>query len=222
MTKPIDKNLIARILDSPRAPILLEEIQSKLEEEKKRRANFYNDITEQEKAEFINGEIIIHSPVKKFHNEISGNLYKILDTYVVEHDLGFVGIEKVLIQFTRNDYEPDICYFNKEKAQKLKKDQSLFPVPDLIIEILSKGTEKRDRGIKFEDYEAHGVSEYWIIDPKKKTVEQYRNVKEKYELILKSGSGEINSIVFNNFSLPIKAIFDNKLTHQLVKKILLG
>ena len=100
------------------------------------------------KAEFINGKIIIHSPVKKFHNEISGNLYNILKTFVVEHGLGFVGIEKILVRFTRNDYEPDLCFFNKEKAKKLKKEQSLFPVPDMIVEVLSKGTEARDRGVK--------------------------------------------------------------------------
>ena len=221
MTMNIDKQLISNILDSPRAPILLEEIKNKLEEESKKRVDFYNEVTEQEKAEFINGEIIIHSPVKKIHNEISGNLYKILDTFVIENNLGFVGIEKVLIRFTRNDYEPDICFFNKEKTRKLKKDQTLFPIPDLIIEILSKGTAKRDRGIKFEDYEAHEVKEYWIVDPIKKVVEQYQNNKGKYELILKSSSGEINSIAINNLSFPIKTIFDNKKTHQLIKKFLL-
>jgi len=219
MTKQVDKQLISKLLESPNAPKLLEEIKSILEAEKKKRLAFYNEITEQEKAEFINGEVIIHSPVKKVHNEISGNLYKILDTYVFENNLGFVGIEKVLIQMTRNDYEPDIVFFNKTKAKKLKKDQSLFPIPDMIIEILSKGTAKRDRGIKFEDYQNHGVKEYWIIDPVKKVIEQYKNNKGKYELVLKSGSGEISAIAIQKLKFPIKTIFDNKLTHELIRNI---
>lgn len=222
MTKHIDKQLVSKVLNSPNAPVLLDEIKSLLEKEQKRRLNFYNKITEQEKAEFINGEVIIHSPVKKEHNEINGNLYKIIDTYVVEHDLGFVGIEKILIQFTRNDYEPDICYFNKQKTKKLKKDQSLFPVPDLIVEVLSKSTEKRDRGIKFEDYENHGVKEYWIVDPKKKIIEQYVLSRNKYELRLKSKSGEVESAAIQNLKISIKSIFSSKLAHQFVKKILLG
>ncbi len=208
------------MLDSPNAPKLLKEIQSVLEEERKKRNAFYNDITEQEKAEFINGEVIIHSSLKKMHNEISGNLYTILNSYVIEKNLGFVGIEKILIQFTRNDYEPDIVFFEKSKTKKFKKDQTIFPIPDLIIEILSKGTAKRDRGIKFEDYQNHGVSEYLIIDQAKKVIEQYKNVKGKYELILKSSSGDYNSIAIQKLQFPIKTIFDSKKTHKFIKEMM--
>ncbi len=220
MTEFNDHHLIAEVLNSPVAPLLLKEIKSRLDEEKKKRKRFYNDITEQEKAEFINGEIIIHSPVMKMYNEVNGNLYSILKTYVVEHDLGFVGIEKILIQCTRNDYEPDLCFFGKAKAKKLKPDQALFPIPDMIVEVLSKSTEGRDRGIKFDDYESHGVREYWIIDPKKKVIEQYKNGRKGFELVLKSKSGEIASIVIDKLVIPIKAIFSNKLAHAHVKGIL--
>jgi len=220
MTSGIDKQLISKILDSPNAPILLKRIKTVLDDEKKRRLSFYNEITEQEKAEFINGEIIIHSPVKKFHNQINGNLYKIIDTYVVENNIGFVGIEKILIQCTRNDYEPDLCYFNKEKSKKFKNEQSLFPIPDMIIEVLSKGTEKRDRGIKFEDYQNHGVKEYWIIDPKKNIIEQYvLNKKGNYEMVLKSNSGDIKPTTINGLIIPIQSIFDDILTHKFVRSI---
>ena len=40
-----------------------------------------------------------------------------------------------------------------------------YPAPDFIAEILSPSTDERDRGIKFEDYAAHGVGEYWLLDP---------------------------------------------------------
>ena len=105
-----------------------------------------------------------------------------IDAYVYEKDLGFVGVEKILIQLTRNDYEPDVCFFNKQKTTNFKDQQKFFPAPDLIVEILSKSTAKRDRGIKFQDYEAHGVIEYWIIDPKNKTFEQYVLKNKQYEL----------------------------------------
>jgi Uma2 family endonuclease len=49
----------------------------------------------------------------------------------------------------------------------------LFPAPDFVVEILSKGTARKDKGIKKEDYALHGVKEYWIIDPIKQTIEQY-------------------------------------------------
>ena len=41
----------------------------------------------------------------------------------------------------------------------------LFPAPDFAVEVLSPSTQKNNRGIKFDDYALHNVSEYWIIDP---------------------------------------------------------
>ncbi len=220
MTIGLNEHLITEILNSPNAPVLVERVKAILDKEKEKREAFYNQITEQEKAEFINGEIIIHSPVKKSHNEVCGNLLKIIETYTIENDLGFVGFEKILIQCTRNDYEPDLCFFNKTIAKKFKKDQALFPIPDLIVEVLSKGTEARDRGIKYQDYQNHGVKEYWIIEPNKKIVEQYLlNEKKEYQLELKTKTGEITASTIEGLVIPIPAIFDKKENHLFVKSI---
>jgi Uma2 family endonuclease len=217
MSIQADNSLVDRILELPEAPVLLDRLRSALAEEQLKRVDFYEHVSEMEKSEFINGEVIVHSPVKKEHNEVNGNLYKIIDTYVVEHDLGFVGIEKILIKLTRNDYEPDLCFFGKEKSKLFKKGQQFFPEPDLVIEVLSKGTEKRDRGIKFEDYGKHQVEEYWIIDPRKEILEQYHLKKGKYELVHKSTSGVVKSFVLKGLEIPVEVIFDKKKTHEFVK-----
>lgn len=202
--------LLEKILEQPNAPQLAEELQHTLQEERKRRTAFYNEITEQQKAEFINGEVVIHSPVKRQHNEISVNLIHLLDVFVTKNDLGFVGIEKIMISLTRNDYEPDICFFRKEISKAFKPEQVLFPTPDFIIEILSKKTAQTDRGVKFEDYQNHGVQEYWMVDPKKKMVEKYLLQDGNYELVFKADKGNIESAVLEGFSIPIEAIFDKK------------
>jgi len=190
-------------------------------EENNCRSKFYSDISEFEKAEFISGEIIIHSPVKKSHNDVTTQLSALLMFYVKKHQLGCIGIEKIMIQLTRNDYEPDICFFDKKVAANFTSTQSLFPPPSLVIEILSKRTAKHDRGIKFQDYEAHGVQEYWMIDPIKKIVEQYRlNAKQVYELILKAGDGTITCLPVKGFSIPIAAIFDESKNLQVLQSIL--
>ncbi len=219
MTKEVNKQLINKILDSPEAPKIIEYLNTVIEEEKRKRVDFYQSITEEIKAEFINGEVIIHSPVAIEHNEVNGNLYKIIDTYVVANNLGFVGIEKILIRLTRNDYEPDLCYFNLEKSNKFEKGQNLFPAPNFIIEVLSKGTAKRDRGVKFEDYQDHGVEEYWIVDPQKKTIEQYLLKRNKYELVLKSKNGDIKSKAIKNLSFPVNIIFDKLLTYKFTRSL---
>jgi len=215
------KQLVDNIMELPNAAIILNEVSIKLEEERKKRAKFYNDITEQEKAEFINGEIIIHSPVKMEHNDATGSLYKLISVFNDKNKLGYVGYEKIMISLTRNDYEPDICFFDKSKSVKFKKGQSLFPAPDLIVEVLSKSTTKNDRGIKFEDYQAHQVLEYWIIDPLKSMVEQYRlNTKGTYELILKAKKGTLESKAIKGFTIPIESIFDENINLETLEKIL--
>jgi len=217
------KELVEKVLQDPDAPIILEEIAIELEKEQKRREKFYNSIkTEELKTEFINGKVIIHSPVKKLHNDISSNLLKILDSYVIENDLGFVGYEKIMIRLTRNDYEPELCYFNKKKSKEFKDDMSLFPAPNLAVEIASPKTKDRDRGVKFLDYERHGVDEYWIILPEEKIIEQYLLDKKtkKYKLEKKSDSGIIEVASINNLKLSIEAIFDKKLAHEEMLKVL--
>jgi Uma2 family endonuclease len=121
--------------------------------------------------------------------------------------------------FTRNDYEPDLVFFGNEKASTFKEDQTLFPVPDFIVEVLSKSTTKYDRGIKFDDYETHQVKEYWIIDPHSEVIEQYLLEDNRYELALKSSNGTIKSLEITGFEIPIRAVFEEKLNFDILQTL---
>jgi Uma2 family endonuclease len=208
------------LLESPDAWLVIQEAMAILNNEKEKRQSFYHEITESMKAEFINGEVVVHSPAMKRHISAIKLLLHLLDIYVEKYQLGYVAMEKSLIKLTRNDYEPDICFFKQEKAQYFTEEQLFFPAPDLVVEVLSKSTEKNDRGIKFQDYEAHQIKEYWIIDPDKQTIEQYYLENEHYELILKASSGNIRSFVVKNFEIPIQAIFDKDLNAKILKEII--
>lgn len=212
--------LVADLLKTPNAFLLIQEAQVILNQEQKRREAFYNEITEQEKVEFINGEIIVHSPVKKKHNEASSLLNRLLGIYVGKNKLGFVGYEKIMVRLTRNDYEPDVVFFKKEKADFFSPNQTLFPAPDLVIEVLSDSTEDKDRGIKFQDYEAHEVMEYWIIDAENQLLEQYILTSTGYELHLKSDNGYVKSVAVEGFSIPIEAIFNEATNLTMLQQLL--
>jgi Uma2 family endonuclease len=204
------EKILEPILQSHKLFEYVKILQEKAETEKQKRQRFYAEITPSMKAEFINGEVIVHSPVVKKHNVIGGLFLRFLSVFNSIKKLGFVGYEKILIKLTRNDFEPDICFFRNEVSKKFTDDQMFFPAPDFIVEILSKSTEKRDRGIKFRDYALHGVGEYWIIDPKKQIVEQYILNGDKYELIKKTDTGIIRSLEVKNFEIPVEAIFDEQ------------
>jgi Uma2 family endonuclease len=65
----------------------------------------------------------------------------------------------------------------------------------------------------------HGIEEYWIIDPNKKTVEQYFLQTSTYELALKINKGEISSKVVKGFSIDIAAIFESEAHLDALEKI---
>jgi len=95
-------------------------------------------------------------------------------------------------------------------------------VPELIVEVLSDKTRSKDKGLKFRLYERVGVKEYWIVDPRSKTVEQYILKDGWYflELLIlinkddiEDGENEERSImesfVFKDMKVDFNDIFKN-------------
>lgn len=218
--------LLEELLHSPDLPLLVDKAQARLLEEAERRKAFREWVTPAVKAEFINGTIHLHSPVKRGHLKSSGNLYKLLDTFAAVKDLGETSYDKGMIALTRNDYEPDICFWNKEKSDQFTDDTMLHPAPDFVVEVLSKKTAKVDRKIKFRDYAAHGIPEYWIIDPTKKTIEQYwlqTMPANEYVLVGNWKSGDhITARAVPGFSIPVEAIFDKEACIDALRALISG
>ena len=210
------------ILEMPNAFLLVKKVESRLADEQKRRRHFYKIFEENKKIEFINGEIVFHSPVKLQHNDATFLLGMLLKVFVNKHKLGFVGIEKIMISLTRNDYEPDLCFFGDDKAKDFKRKQVQFPAPDLVVEVFSDSTAKHDRETKFQDYAAHGIEEYWIVNAENETVEQYFLQDERYELLLKAKDGTIKSVVLPKFKIPVRAIFDEAENLEALKKLIVN
>ncbi len=211
---------VAQLLKRPDLPLVMNRLQQQLDAEAKRRQAFREWLDEDKKAEFINGEIFMHSPVKRIHWKVSERLSTMLGVYVRLHIQGEIMVEKGLVGLTRNDYEPDLAYYSHEKASAFTDDQMVFPAPDFVVEILSKSTAKNDRGIKLIDYAAHGVREYWIVDPEKQQVEQYLRVGEDTEFMPanKHLAGQnIESKVIAGFEIPVEAIFDEALCAETLK-----
>ncbi len=101
--------------------------------------------------------------------------------------------------------EPNIVW-GQSKAADFDRKQMKFPAPDFVVEVISPGTEAIDRGIKFDNYAAHSVLEYWIVDPDTETVEQYVLQDGRYELKIKAQTGTITSAAVGDFTIPVRAI----------------
>jgi Uma2 family endonuclease len=196
------------ILGSHWLPEIAQKINEKLAAEAALREKFFDEVTESQKAEFIDGAVVVHSPARAGHIEVSDRLLRLIAEWV-DRIGGRLFHEKSLCVFSRNAYEPDLVYFGEAKAATIDDNTLKFPVPDFVVEVLSDSTEKIDRGVKFEDYAAHGVREYWIVDSREQTLEQYLLGGDgAYKLKLKSAKGDVTSEVLTGLTLPIGAIFD--------------
>lgn len=215
---------VEKILERPDAQILIDKASYFLSSEHQKRMSFREWLDENKKAEFINGEVILHSPVKKKHWSASGNLAFFIGFHIRIHDLGIIAIEKALIDLGKNDYLPDICFFFNEKANLFPDDQMVFPAPDFVVEILSKSTAKNDKGIKHQDYAAHGIREYWIIDPNRRSIDQYILIGDETEYLPAKThlyDQDIKSHVITGFEIPVAAIFNEKISKETLQNLLI-
>jgi hypothetical protein len=87
-------DLIAPVLRSPQLPMIVQRLQDQWAEENRRRHEFYNQISPDQKAEFIDGEMIVHSPARNRHLDVTKFVAKLLDTYTQIHGLGEIKVEK--------------------------------------------------------------------------------------------------------------------------------
>lgn len=212
-------DVLKDILNSSKLPDYVEELKEYLLHEEAKRNAFYESIREDEKAEFINGEVVCHSPAKEKHNLVVDNIKDILLRFVRKGDLGVVRGEKALIKLRRNDFEPDICFFRKEVAKSFLPDTMFYPVPDFVIEVLSSSTWRTDRGIKFEGYAINGVKEYWLVDADKEVVEQYMLENEGFVLTEKVQHATVRCKVLGGLEIPLKALFDEEANEAFLREI---
>lgn len=213
------KAILKEIIDSPELPDYVRELNQYLADENAKRLSFYENMRDDEKVEFINGEIVCSSPAKDKHILTKLLLIYIFGQFLRKNKIGVIRDEKALIKLRRNDFEPDICFFRKEIADTFTRDKMFYPAPDFVVEILSTSTARRDRGIKFVDYALNGVKEYWIVDPDKKIVEQYFLEGEVFALAEKIRHATVKCGEIKGLEIPLEAIFEEVANDEFLSKI---
>lgn len=116
-------------------------------------------------AEWVNGEVIVHMPPKRFHQSLVTFLVKLLGLFVDFYDLGTVFTAPFEMRLSPEgpSREPDILFVSKEHEGRLTEERLEGPA-DLVVEVISEDSVRRDRVEKFQEYERFGVQEYWVID----------------------------------------------------------
>ncbi|MBI4517935.1 MAG: Uma2 family endonuclease [Deltaproteobacteria bacterium] len=139
--------------------------------------------------ELINGRIVMTPPAGWPHGGIGSNLNVLLGTHVRGGKLGRVFDASTGFELPSGDtVEPDVSFISGERiavGPAPERRKFLRMVPNLVVEILSDPTARRDRTEKKQIYETNGVDEYWLVDPDRREVTVFHLVGEHY------GPGEI-------------------------------
>ena len=126
--------------------------------------------------ELLHGDLYMVPAPTTRHQQILNNLNSLIRQQAKSHQLGkvlFAPVDVILGQGdTREVVQPDLVFIAASRRDIVKLHGIEGP-PDLVVEILSPGTEGRDRGYKLKLYARYGVPEYWIVDPDAHTVDVY-------------------------------------------------
>ena len=202
--------LLDQVLDEPDLHEYRRRINERWADEQRRRAEYRDWLDEDKRAEWINGEIVMHTPERWAHGVPIDLINDLLRTWLRGKKLGATASNK-LIEFARNDYIPDLCYWPADVVAEFEGTTAVFPAPALVVEVLSRSTRGNDRGIKLQDYAAGGVREYWIVDADHLTLEQYVLAGTRFELrgtFRFDEGGDVECVAVAGLRFPVAAVFD--------------
>lgn len=159
--------------------------------------------------EIIDGVLYVTNAPSFAHQFAVAQILAQLHHFVTQRNLGVAlpaPFEVHLSEKTR-PVQPDVIFIKAEHAPSA--DSQVFEgVPDLLVEVLSPSSVRTDRHIKFDVYERVGVPEYWIVNPKTRSVEVYTRSGGEYALLGEyTGAEIIESVVLAGIGLTTGTIF---------------
>lgn len=154
-------------------------------------------------AEWANGEVIVFMPPSTKHQLVSGFLSALLLFFARAFNLGEVLTAPIEMRAKPDGAarEPDILFVATAHRERLTSQRLLGPA-DLVVEVVSSESARRDRTDKFYEYQEAGITEYLLTDPRagKERVDFYRLAAEgKYLAILPDREGRYHSTVLPGF-----------------------
>ena len=126
--------------------------------------------------EVIEGELHVSRAPDFIHQVVITNFAVSIGTYLKTNPVGVVVVGPGVIFGAIDGVIPDAIYMSHERRTAILQEGRLRAAPELILEVVSPGTEnvRRDRVAKRQLYAKYGVQEYWVADPQTQSIEVYR------------------------------------------------
>ena len=130
----------------------------------------YLNTPEDERYELLDGELILVASPNEEHQLASVRLVSLMYPYATTRELGWVFHAPFDIVFSDTEVvQPDLMFISKER-EHIRSGANVRGAPDMVVEILSPSSSRRDWKYKRELYAKYGVKEYWIVDPANRIV----------------------------------------------------
>ena len=161
--------------------------------------------------ELIEGELFVSRSPGIPHQRVLHNFQFEFGLYLRANPVGIIvpGVGAVFSEY--DAVIPDLVFVRNERWTEVTTGPKITGAPDLVVEILSPGTEnrRRDLSVKRHLYAKYGVLEYWVIDPEDHSLEIYRLLGPSLEKIstLKDDD-EVTSPTLPGFQMNVSAVFD--------------
>jgi Uma2 family endonuclease len=159
---------------------------------------------EQGLAEWVNGEVRLYMSASNSHQRIVDFLNRLLGVFVESRLLGIVRSAPYTMRAIPDGpgREPDLMFVAAEHRARML-DSHLSGPADLVIEVVSADSATRDRVEKFQEYQAAGIPEYWIIDsrPGNQRADFFQLVDGAYQVASLEPGGVYHSAVLAGFWL---------------------
>jgi Uma2 family endonuclease len=147
---------------------------------------FFRLPEDERRYELVDGVVILSpSPTPK-HQSVSGEIYRQLANYLIDHPIGKAFLETDAY-FDKGPtggdlvYRADVVFVRADRVQDM--EDRLEGPPDLVVEVVSPDSRRFDSQTKKEDYRRCGVLEYWLVDPRRQKVTFYRLRSGRYVAI---------------------------------------
>ena len=160
-------------------------------------------------TELLEGEVVVSPAPKVSHQIALSNLVSLIKSLIPD---GIVLFAPTDVYFDEsNVVQPDLFWISESNSDcQLIEDSYWRGAPDLIIEVLSPGSARRDKHDKFNLYQQHGVAEYWIADPAYQVIEVWQLTDGEYKRIGVFGSTDtFTSLILGEQAIQLTDIFES-------------
>jgi Uma2 family endonuclease len=157
--------------------------------------------------QLIEGEVIEMPGASPTHQDVVGNIFMLLRLMLkVLGGKAYIAPLDVYLD-DLNVFQPDVMWV-APNSQAVIGDKRIVGAPDLIAEVLSPGSERHDRKVKFDLYEQYGVREYWIVSPESQLIEVWLIEDNKFTRQgIYEPSDTFTSAVLAGQRIEVKVVF---------------